>query len=40
MTADGVFPFGIDNVLIDNDRIIVDLRRPLESEFGVARSDR
>jgi len=40
MTADVVFLLDIDNTLIDNDRIIVDLRRHLEREFGVASSER
>jgi FMN phosphatase YigB (HAD superfamily) len=40
MTADVVFMFDIDNTLIDNDRIVVDLRRHLERELGVAGSAR
>ncbi len=30
----------VDNTLLDNDRIIADLRQHLEREFGVASSDR
>ena len=40
MTADVVFLLDVDNTLLDNDRIVADLRRHLESEFGVASSDR
>ena len=40
MTADVVFLLDVDNTLLDNDRIVVDLRRHLEREFGVASSDR
>ena len=36
MTADVVFLLDVDNTLLDNDRIVVDLRRHLEREFGVA----
>ncbi len=40
-TADGVvFFLDVDNTLLDNDRIIADLRRHLEQEFGVASADR
>ncbi len=38
--ADVVFLLDVDNTLLDNDRIIADLRRPLEEEFGVASADR
>jgi len=40
MTADVVFFVDVDNTLLDNDRIIADLRRHLEDEFGVASADR
>jgi hypothetical protein len=40
MTSDVVFLLDVDNTLVDNDRIIVDLRRHLEREFGVASSER
>jgi FMN phosphatase YigB (HAD superfamily) len=36
MTADVVFLLDVDNTLLDNDRIVADLRRHLESEFGAA----
>ena len=38
--ADVVFLLDVDNTLLDNDRIIDDLRRHLEEEFGVASADR
>ena len=31
MTADVVFLLDVDNTLLDNDRIVADLRRHLES---------
>jgi len=40
MTADLVFLLDVDNTLLDNDRIIADLRLHLEREFGGASSDR
>ena len=40
MTPEVVSLLDVDNTLLDNDRIILDLRRHLESEFGVASSDR
>ena len=40
MTPDVVLFLDVDNTLLDNDRIIADLRRHLEEEFGVASSDR
>ena len=40
MTADVVFFVDVDNTLLDNDRIIADLRRHLEDEFGLASADR
>ena len=40
MTSDIVFLLDVDNTLLDNDQIVVDLRRHLESEFGVASADR
>ena len=39
-TAEVVFLLDVDNTLLDNDRIILDLRRHLESAFGVASSGR
>ncbi|MCY7305227.1 MAG: HAD family hydrolase [Rhodoferax sp.] len=38
-SADVVFLLDVDNTLLDNDRIIFDLRRHLETTFGVASSD-
>ena len=38
--ADVVFLLDVDNTLLDNDRIIADLRRHLAQEFGVASADR
>ena len=40
MTSEVVVFLDVDNTLLDNDRIIADLRRHLEQEFGVASSDR
>jgi FMN phosphatase YigB (HAD superfamily) len=40
MTADVVFLVDVDNTLLDNDRIIDDLHRHLEEQFGVASADR
>jgi FMN phosphatase YigB (HAD superfamily) len=40
MTSNVVFLLDVDNTLLDNDRIIADLRHHLEGEFGVACSDR
>ena len=40
MKSDVVFLLDVDNTLLDNDRIVADLRRHLESEFGTASSDR
>jgi len=40
MTAPIAFLLDVDNTLLDNDRIIADLREHLEREFGVASSDR
>ena len=39
MSTDLVFLLDVDNTLLDNDRIIADLRQHLEREFGVASSD-
>ena len=39
-SADVVFLFDVDNTLLDNDRIIADLRAQLEAAFGVASSAR
>jgi FMN phosphatase YigB (HAD superfamily) len=36
MTAEVVFLLDVDNTLLDNDRIIADMRRHLEREFGLA----
>jgi FMN phosphatase YigB (HAD superfamily) len=35
-----VFLFDVDNTLLDNDRVITDLRRYLESEVGPERNER
>ena len=40
MTSDVVFLFDVDNTLLDNDRIIADLRQHLEREFGAASAQR
>ena len=40
MKSDVVFLLDVDNTLLDNDRIVDDLRRHLESEFGVASAHR
>jgi FMN phosphatase YigB (HAD superfamily) len=40
MTSDVVFLLDVDNTLIDNDRIIADLRLHLAHAFGGAGSDR
>ena len=40
MSADLVFLLDVDNTLLDNDRIIAEMRLHLEREFGVASSDR
>jgi FMN phosphatase YigB (HAD superfamily) len=40
MSSDIVFLLDVDNTLLDNDRIIADLRRHLEHAFGVASADR
>jgi FMN phosphatase YigB (HAD superfamily) len=40
VTSDVVFLLDVDNTLLDNDRIIVDLKRHLQREFGVASADR
>ncbi len=34
MSAEVVFLFDVDNTLLDNDRIVLDLRRHLEEAFG------
>ena len=36
MNADIVFLIDVDNTLLDNDRIIADLREHVASEFGAA----
>ena len=38
--ADVVFLLDVDNTLLDNDRIVADLRRHLEDEFGAASAQR
>ncbi len=38
--SDVVFLLDVDNTLLDNDRVISDLRQHLERTFGVASSDR
>jgi FMN phosphatase YigB (HAD superfamily) len=35
-----VFLFDVDNTLLDNDRVVDDLRRHIETEFGVSTRDR
>jgi FMN phosphatase YigB (HAD superfamily) len=40
MTAEAVFLLDVDNTLLDNDQIVLDLRRHLEHEFGLASADR
>jgi hypothetical protein len=40
MTPDWVFLLDVDNTLLDNDRIIADLRRHLEDAFGATSADR
>jgi FMN phosphatase YigB (HAD superfamily) len=40
MTSDVAFLLDVDNTLLDNDRIIADLRQHLAHAFGVASSDR
>ena len=40
MTNDVVFLLDVDNTLLDGDRIVADLRRHLEREFGGASAER
>ena len=40
MTSDLVFLLDVDNTLLDNDQVVVDLRRHLEREFGAASAQR
>ncbi len=42
MTSPGkvVFLFDVDNTLLDNDRVLDDLRHHLENEFGSETRDR
>jgi FMN phosphatase YigB (HAD superfamily) len=40
MSSDVVFLLDVDNTLLDNDRIIADLRLHLQREFGVVSADR
>jgi hypothetical protein len=35
-----VFLLDVDNTLLDNDRVVEDLRRHLENEFGPESRDR
>ena len=35
-----VFLFDVDNTLLDNDRVVIDLRRHIDSEFGAETSAR
>ena len=35
-----VFLFDVDNTLLDNDRVVIDLRRYLEREVGPERNER
>jgi phosphoglycolate phosphatase-like HAD superfamily hydrolase len=39
MNADIVFLIDVDNTLLDNDRIIADLREHVASEFGAASAE-
>jgi hypothetical protein len=39
MTSDTVFLFDVDNTLIDNDRVIADLRRFLTRSVGAGRTE-
>jgi len=39
-THDVVFLLDVDNTLLDNDRIVADLREHLVREFGAASADR
>ncbi|MFM9882169.1 MAG: HAD family hydrolase [Burkholderiales bacterium] len=36
MTADTVFLLDVDNTLLDNDRVIADMRQHLHAQFGAA----
>jgi FMN phosphatase YigB (HAD superfamily) len=40
MMADVVFLLDVDNTLLDNDRVVADLRQHLEQEFGLAHAER
>jgi FMN phosphatase YigB (HAD superfamily) len=40
MTSDVVFLLDVDNTLLDNDRIVADLRQHLLQEFGLAHAER
>jgi FMN phosphatase YigB (HAD superfamily) len=40
MNNEVVFLFDVDNTLLDNDRVVDDLRHHLEDEFGVENRDR
>ena len=40
MRHDTVFLLDVDNTLLDNDRMVADLRRHLEEQFGTQSSDR
>jgi FMN phosphatase YigB (HAD superfamily) len=40
MTYDVVFLLDVDNTLLDNDRVVADLRQHLEQEFGDANAKR
>jgi FMN phosphatase YigB (HAD superfamily) len=40
MTCDVVFLLDVDNTLLDNDRVVADLRQHLEQEFGDANAKR
>jgi FMN phosphatase YigB (HAD superfamily) len=40
MSSNVVFLLDVDNTLLDNDRIIADLRLHIADEFGIASSDR
>ena len=40
MTRDVVFLLDVDNTLLDNDRIVTDLRQHLEKEFSISSANR
>jgi FMN phosphatase YigB (HAD superfamily) len=40
MTDEVVFLLDVDNTLLDNDRVVADLRRHLEQQFGIESAER